>query len=289
MRPAFLAPSLALSLVLLLPGAALADTFVFPHLLETGASLTQTEGSLETVIDLVWGRDDDCDGPDPADEALLWIYDDFGSPLANDIGEPVCFPCSWPSDPVKPTRISMVELMVAAGMSPGLSLNAMAVLETGAGGSGPVRGGGAVYVFTPSGRELAGAVPPDPIEPSSPPEACRTFVFPHLLETQDMSGTGSPTFDTTIFITNLSGLQGGTGDPATNTAVDLYLFDQTTGAPLSNAVGEAICAPCSFPMGGSAKVINPRKRKINIETLMKANGGTVGDMENITAVAVASG
>ncbi|MGD9548146.1 MAG: FlgD immunoglobulin-like domain containing protein [Candidatus Krumholzibacteriia bacterium] len=289
MRPAFLAPSLVLSLVLLQPGAALADTFVFPHVLETSGSLSQTAGSLETVIDLVWGRDDDCDGPDPADEALLWIYDEFGSPLANDVGGPVCFPCSWPSDPAQPTRISMVELMVAAGMSPGLSLSAFAVLETGAGGLNPVRGGGAAYVFTPSGGELAGSVPPEPIAPSSPPEACRTFVFPHILETRDLSASGGPTFDTTIFITYLSGLQGGSGDPATNTAVDLYLFDQTTGAPLSNAVGETICAPCTFPMGGSGKDINPHKREIDIETVIVGGGGSIGDMENITAVAVASG
>ncbi|PIV80524.1 hypothetical protein COW53_09230 [bacterium CG17_big_fil_post_rev_8_21_14_2_50_64_8] len=86
------------------------------------------------------------------------------------------------------------------------------------------------------------------------------------------------------------GLAGwGTGDPATPTGVDLYRFDQTTGGLITNAVGEGICAPCTFTMGGSAKAISPRKRKINIQSVILDGGGTVGDMVGVTAVLVASG
>ncbi len=101
--------------------------------------------------------------------------------------------------------------------------------------------------------------------PPSPPQV-RTFVFPHLLEMSGSILDTPSTFDTSIFITYTAGLVDNV-DPAPGATVDLFLFDEFSGAPVQGSGPDAICNPCPFLLG-------PQQRKAvcNLDNLLDSAG-----------------
>ena len=96
----------------------------------------------------------------------------------------------------------------------------------------------------------------------------RTYVIPHVLESQGRITNTSNTFDTTIFVTYYGGLID--NQTPSGASVDLYLFDQTTGEPLLSATNDyEICNPCTFDLGPGKN----RKMTIKIEDLINDSGG----------------
>ena len=77
---------------------------------------------------------------------------------------------------------------------------------------------------------------------------------------------GRITFDTTIFMTYTPGLSAIPHGPGAT--VDLYLFNNTDGAPLHSRNGAAVCNPCTFPLGQARNKIG-----ISLREQIAAAGG----------------
>jgi hypothetical protein len=87
-----------------------------------------------------------------------------------------------------------------------------------------------------------------------------------MLETPGTASAATYTFDETLFAVYSGGQAGITaGGGAT---VSLYLYDESTGIPLTNN-GYVVCAPCAYTLGGAA----PRKVAIRMDDLIVAAGG----------------
>jgi hypothetical protein len=93
----------------------------------------------------------------------------------------------------------------------------------------------------------------------------RRFVVPLILGTGDAANAVQYTFDTTIFMTYTPGLAGRAQGPGAQ--VDLYLFNNTDGSPLRSANGQAVCAPCTFPLGAAS-----RNQSVRLDDLVTAAG-----------------
>lgn len=89
-----------------------------------------------------------------------------------------------------------------------------------------------------------------------------TFVLPHVLEVSGRITNTPYTFDTTIFATYAAGLGGGAA------TVDLYVFDETTGAPLRGSGGTNVANPVSATLNAA----NPSVQWV-VDDLIVNNGG----------------
>jgi len=134
-------------------------------------------------------------------------------------------------------------------------------------------------------RRLLLSVVPLLIAASSLPAAAETFVFSHLLETSGSILDTQTVYDTDIYMTYTAGLAG--TDPGLGASVDVYIFDEQTGQPLVSATALDVCAPCTFPLGDGS--IEPRKRKINIGSLIEDKGGFPSVVVTGFAVVVVNG
>jgi hypothetical protein len=95
--------------------------------------------------------------------------------------------------------------------------------------------------------------------------SAKTFVIPHVLERSGSALTQRNAMDTTLHFTYTSGLF--SGIPGPGATVDLFLYDDG-GAAMKGKDGKDVCAPCTYPLGHSA-----RKTSVRIENLFKARGG----------------
>lgn len=115
--------------------------------------------------------------------------------------------------------------------------------------------------------------------------SAKTLVFPHLIEPSGGIGDNAVnSFDTTIFVTYNADIPDPTATADDQAGVSFYLFDDSTGLPFLSDGGATICAPCTFDLGHEGFVptdpgmpgiegISPRKRKVNIENLLRVNDG----------------
>jgi len=102
--------------------------------------------------------------------------------------------------------------------------------------------------------------------------SAKTYVIPHVLEKSGTIANTQFTFDTTMFATYTGGLMdgGGSGGSAT---VDIYLFDQNTGLPMTGA-GGPVANPYSFVLDA-----NQRKQSVRIDDLIVNAGGFGGNSQ----------
>jgi hypothetical protein len=128
---------------------------------------------------------------------------------------------------------------------------------------------------------------PDGFDGAAPsvsrPQQVRRFVVPLILAAGDTTANTQFNFDTTIFMTYTPGLAGiGAGPGAT---VDLYLFNNTDGGVLfSLNTGQAVCNPCSFPLG-----LSNRRQSIRIDGLIMNAGAFDAGVKLGFAVIVVGG
>lgn len=240
---------------------AAAETFVFDHLLEvTGrAAVDRSPGTSDTVIHASAPYLGD---PGTYPTVFVYTYLDDGGPVIGPGGEAVCAPCVLDLAASPSADMSLIEVMVAAGISAPPALGYMK-LETSGPNADQVALTVETEVYHDSGVDFSvltplrgpcGGTGGGGISGST-----RTFVFPHALETAGSVQAQPNSFDTSIFITYT-----GT-EPAVNT--DVFIFDQSTGQALLYDDGTAVCAPCTFTLGADA-AIAPRKRKVSVETLL---------------------
>ena len=68
------------------------------------------------------------------------------------------------------------------------------------------------------------------------------------------------------------------GGLAANAAVEIYVYDAATGAPLLSAIGATVCAPCTLALGtGGASSSAPRQAVFSLRNAIAAAGGYPGD------------
>ena len=270
---------------------AFADTFILPHLLEVSgrASLGREPGTTDVVIHVTDAEGFLSDFSPIGSYASVFFFTATGDFYPGAGGTPICAPCTFPMGTVHQLDMSLIEVMVAAGLSAPEPDDGYIVIETG----GPTAASMDVTVETvlylPDGSSTSSMMPLKvPCGGSSGggmPSGARTFVMPHLLETSGSVLDTPNTFDTTIFCTYAATVA--PSDPGYGASVSLYLFDEATGEILRDGTGADVCNPC---IEDFQSAITPRKRKINIETLMNASGGGFPSPQvSMRALAVANG
>ena len=119
--------------------------------------------------------------------------------------------------------------------------------------------------------------------------SARTVVFPHVLETSGKVGIDPDSFDTTVFLTYVGGLPGVTSREGQTAQVDLYLYDETTAAPLLSLTAAAVCNPCTYLLGTGADPTTPRKRSVSLHDEIVAKGGFPGTSVGAFVILVITG
>jgi hypothetical protein len=100
--------------------------------------------------------------------------------------------------------------------------------------------------------------------------------FPHFVES---SGSGTDVLVYSTYTGNLAGIVGSGG-----AELDLYLYNETTGAPLKSAANMDVCNPCLFSLSETE-----RSATISVEDLITANGGFPGNQVNGFGIIVIRG
>lgn len=283
---------LLLIILLLTAATAGAETFILPHILDTsgGVGLDRAPGTTDTVLHFTYPSAL-AEGilPPAGDQVSVWVMSHLGTPYVAGDGTAICAPCTLPMGTNYAVEMSLIEVMVAAGVQAPAPEDGYLVIETSGPGTDQLAVTAETRLFLEDGTGL-----PIPLALRVPcggggggqSTGKRTFVFPHILETEGSASDQDRTFDTTLFITYAGSLDPTVPDPGA--AVDIYLFDETTGAPLLDGLGGEVCNPCSMVLGDDS--ISPRKRKINIEALVTAAGGGMPSPSlEVLAVAVATG
>lgn len=266
-RPLLIA---ALLFATVMPAAA--NTFVFSHLLETSGSLTQQPGTFDTFIHVTYPGPFTC-APGSGDNfVVVWAFNADGSPTIGGGGSLICAPCMFPIGATDPfLSIPILDLITAGGgFPPGEGFDTYLVVDVSGPDAPSIDVAYEIRAHVDS-QSLPASVlfSPTPL-PDLGTSSCKTLVFPHLLETSGGVQSAGNTVDTNIYVTYTAG-QGEVGGAATGATVDIYLFDETTGAALLDDTGTTVCEPCSFLMGDGT--ISPRKRKISVDSLITAHGG----------------
>jgi hypothetical protein len=96
----------------------------------------------------------------------------------------------------------------------------------------------------------------------------RAFVLPHVLERSGTITDTQFTVDSTLYATYAGGLPGTVS--SNGASMKLYLYDSSSGAPLTGPLGE-VCNPCSFDLSSAT-----RKVSIRIDDLIATRGGGFG-------------
>lgn len=298
MRSFVLLGRLALTAALLgttLPAAA--ETFVFPHLLEASgnAALDRSPGSSDTIIRATFAAlpGSQADG----NSVQIYVHEADGRLLTNAVGTPVCGPCDLDVGGSSSTKFSLVEVMVAAGISTAPSSGGYIVIETAGPDAAQIDVTIENELYLPGGNTaptlMPMRVPCGGGGSGGLPTGKRIRVIPDIGEAMGSPQELAFTDDTTFSIAY-------TGDhpasePTPAATVDLYLFDAATAAPLAYESSETVCAPCTFTMGGSRA---PRQVSVSLEELLygSAQGSfplpradvmavleTTGDVDAVTA------
>jgi hypothetical protein len=111
----------------------------------------------------------------------------------------------------------------------------------------------------------------------------RTFVLPHIVDKPGNITNATFTFDTSIYATYANEAANA---PIGATAINTYLFDDTTGQPLAGANGTPVAGPSTFTVGSGTI---PRKREFNLDQQIMGNGGFDGLTKTGYAVITAGG
>ena len=252
------------------------------------AALDRSPGTSDTVIHVTIAADPAT--PSTGDLVRFYAYDPDGSPMAGGDGSPLCAPCTYDMGTSSHQRISIVQVMVAAGMSVAPPDGGYLVIET----EGPdasvmdvtvendvfLNGGDSTPSLMPMRVPCGGG------GGGGQPSGKRIRVVPHALERYGRISDSPNTFDTSVFIAYAGSHSDADPDPAA--LVDLYLFDESTGAPLAYDSEVDICNPCTFALGGSS---NPRRRVVALDDLLfDTPVGTYPDPSaDITMVMVETG
>lgn len=217
---------------------AQAKTFSFPHVLESSGRITDTQFTFDTTMFMNYsGARGGC--PDGGGATVdLYLFDQATSqPMTGGGGVPVCNPCTYLLDALKPSRSVLVEDLVdAAGGFGGTTVKlGFAVMVV----SGDVDGVQAqsfivnshtgpldlsTASFNPREYTLGGG---------GGGGTSRAFVIPHVLDVEGSISTTQFTFDTSMFATYVGGI--GDAPDGGGADVQLYLYDQATGAPMRGA------------------------------------------------------
>ncbi len=240
---------------------AKAKTYVIPHVLEKSGRISSTTNTFDTTLMITYdgGLGDTLDNGGATVD--LYLYDDATAlPMRGSAGE-VCNPCTFQMDAANRKRaVVLDDLILAKGGFDQESKTGYALaVVSGPDPDGVVMQGFVVNSHTGPFDLSVFGFDPQPIGADA-----RVFVLPHVLERAGTIVDTPYTFDTTLFATYTAGLAGTV--PGNGANVDLYLYDQTTGAPMQNN-GAEVCNPCSFPLSSST-----RKQSIRIDDLITAKG-----------------
>jgi FlgD Ig-like domain len=252
------------------PSPARAATYVIPHWIEHSGSTATATYVFDDYIYMRYtpGLAGTASGVGAAVD--LYLYDNAnGAPLTI-FGTQVCNPCTFDVGGGAPRNVT-AEIGQLIASRTGFATTAYvgyAVLV--ARGADP---GGVTFendLVNSHGSNLdldVTAFPPLRLRSEDPAyPGARVFSIAHMLDTSGNTSTGTYTFDETLFATytgGQAGIPGGAG-----ATVSLYLYDETTGAPLTN-FGTTVCGPCTWTLGGA----QPRKVAIRLDDLLLAMGG----------------
>ena len=263
---------------LLRPEPATGKTFVIPHILEKSGTIADTTYTFDTALELTYnatlnGRDKDF--------ALvqLYLYDEQTGALMQGSSNTICGPCGFQLDgQTRKLSVKLDDLITGPGggfdtdLKPGFGI----IVVTGPGAEAVNVEGFVVNSHTgPFDVAVYGFEPQQPLgAPPGTPQTRRTFVMPHVLESSGRALSTSNAIDTVLYATYAGGLPG--MPPGSGASLDVYLYDQATGQPMTGGNGTAVCNPCSFNLGAGGGGTVQRKRTIDIDDLINAAGGFGG-------------
>ena len=232
-------------------GAASAKTYCFPHVFDQKGRISNTANTFDTTIFLTYTGGVACVGDDPAVPVELYLFDNSGVPMRSITGADVCAPCNFAmGSGNRSLALSLEELADATGgMANFVFGHALIVVP-----SDKVAVQGFVVNSHTGPFDLAVfGFEPTPIAAAAKSGAAlpcgNVYTLNHMVATPGSGGTPY-SFDTTIFMTYAAGLGGVPAGAGAD--VDIYLFDDTTGAPLVDAVGTEVCAPCTYSLSDAA-------------------------------------
>lgn len=106
----------------------------------------------------------------------------------------------------------------------------------------------------------------------------RTFVIPHVIETQGSISNTQFTFDTQIQAVYTAGLVG--NETVSSAVMNVYLL-KDDGTPVLSANATQVCNPCVYNLNGVT-----RRVSISFETLIQAAGGFPGPVTGLALIEV---
>ena len=222
-----------------------ARTFVAPHVFETKGRTSTESYAIDTEFVVTFLPSESSSSSATLE---LYLFDQAtGLPMRGASGT-VCAPCAYELDSDHPwQRISLESLIETTGggfdRNVKLGFALISVLGEGADAVN-VQG---FVVNSHSGAFDLSVFPFNPEEVRA--AADRTYGFTQFTQTTDISFTDR--FDTSIIAAYAGGLVD-LPDPG-EAQVDLFLFDQATGAPLQDNEGASICAPCTIELNASSR------------------------------------
>jgi FlgD Ig-like domain len=107
----------------------------------------------------------------------------------------------------------------------------------------------------------------------------KTFVIPHVLETQGSIGNTQFTFDTQIQAVYTAGLVD--NEPISSAVVNVYLLNDD-GTPVLSANATQVCNPCVYNLNGAT-----RRASISFDALIQGAGGFAGPVLGLALIEVA--
>ncbi len=244
-------------------------TFSFPHVLETSGKITNTQNTFDTQFFMTYTPGQAGTPPGGGATIDFYLYDDStGEAMRGSNGNVVCNPCTFSlSSSNRKQTIDIDDLITTNGGGFDASVKlGFGIIVVGGDEDNVALQGFVVNSHTSAMDLSMWGGPPRLVDEAPPALTTRTFVLPHVLEQSGSITNTQFTFDTEMYAMYDGALGGSTGggDGAT---VNLYLYDQATGLPMTTALGE-VCNPCSFPLSESL-----RKQSIRIDDLIVAKGG----------------
>ena len=248
-----------------------AATYVIPHWIEHSGSTATANYVFDDYIYMRYtpGLAGTASGSGATVD--LYLYDNsVGNPLTI-YGTQVCNPCSFDVGGSAPRSVTAeIGQLIAArtGFATPVYVGYAVLVARGADPGGVTLEDDLVNSHSQALDLAVTAFPPlrlraeDPVSPGA-----RVFSIPHMLDTSGNTSTGTFTFDETLFATYTGGQAGSSGSGGAT--VSLYLYDETTGVPLTNN-GITVCAPCVYNLGGASA----RKAIIRLDDLIMAAGGS---------------
>jgi hypothetical protein len=247
-----------------LPRDAAAKVFVLPHIVESKGTISNTQYAFDTVIRMAYGSVPG--GPGLGASVDLYLYNNDGTLMQSQTLQTVCNPCTFPLGGGDPSVVQMriESLLIAAGDFAG-SKSGFAVLNVG--GSDPDAVGGVGHISNSHTSAFDLSFYFEPLdEVSTGGSNHRTFILPHVLESNGTISNTQFTFDNTINVTYAAGLAGLPAGPGAT--LDLYLINSDGAGFWEGADDVYVCAPCQFTVDGAN-----RKENIRLESLINAAGG----------------